>query len=123
MFKPLLKILSIDHQENAINAILEIDQNSEILSGHFPDQPVVPGASMLQIVKEVLAATLNESLVLKKADNIKFLSLVEPGTIDILRLELTYKLLNDDYVNITANLIAGETICMKLQGTFQVKGY
>jgi 3-hydroxyacyl-[acyl-carrier-protein] dehydratase len=114
--KPLFKILSLKHSDNAIDSVLEIDQLSDIFAGHFPDQPVVPGACMLQIVKEILADTLHKPLRLTKADNIKFLSLVDPST-QSLQLNITYQLANND-IKVLANLIAGEITCMKLQGTF-----
>lgn len=116
--EPLFKIISLNHNNNLVNAILEINQASEIFEGHFPDQPIVPGASMLQIVKDVLADALNSPLQLVKADNIKFLSLVEPSTNHQLQLDITYQLIEND-IKITAGLTAGEVVCMKLQGVFQ----
>lgn len=114
--KPLFKTLSLSHTEGQIDAQLQIDQQSEIFAGHFPDQPVVPGACMLQIVKEVLADTLKVNLVLARADNIKFLSLVEP-TAGSLQLNIGYQLA-DSNIKVTASLLAGETACMKLQAMF-----
>lgn len=115
--EPLFNILSLQHEESTINAILEIDEHNEIFAGHFPDHPVVPGACMLQIVKEILASALNKPLRLVKADNIKFLSLIEPST-QTLQLNIAYQLIDND-IKITANLITGEVVCMKLSGTFQ----
>lgn len=114
--KPLFKILSLNHAVGQINAALQIDQQNEIFAGHFPDQPVVPGACMLQIVKEVLADTLKSDLVLARADNIKFLSLVEPS-IALLQLSINYQQA-DDNLKVSASLMAGETACMKLQALF-----
>lgn len=116
--KSLFKILSLEKEENLVNAVLEIDQLNDIFKGHFPDQPIVPGACMLQIVKEVLAGALNKSLRLIKADNIKFLSLIEPNTAKILYLNIAYQLI-DNEIKVTANLLAGEVVCMKLQGIFK----
>ncbi|MDB5004282.1 MAG: FabA-like domain protein [Mucilaginibacter sp.] len=115
--EPLFKILSLNNEGSAINAVLEIDEHNEIFAGHFPDHPVVPGACMLQIVKEVLASALNMPLRLVKADNIKFLSLVEPST-QTVQLSIAYQLIDSD-IKIIANLMAGEVVCMKLSGTFQ----
>lgn len=114
--EPLFKIASLTHEGNSVSAILEINQLNEIFSGHFPDQPVVPGACMLQVVKDVLATSLNCSIRLIKADNIKFLSLVQPAT-GSLQLSIAYKL-TDNGLMVNAGLRSGEIICMKLQGTF-----
>ncbi|MDB4926061.1 hypothetical protein [Mucilaginibacter sp.] len=116
--EPLFNIISLNHEENTVSAALEIHQHNEIFEGHFPDHPVVPGACMLQIVKEVLEKTFAKSLRLVKADNIKFLSLIEPGNVSTLQLNLAYQLI-DGEIKINAGLMAGEVVCMKLQGTFQ----
>lgn len=114
--EPLFKIASLTHTGNSVNAILEIDQLNEIFNGHFPDQPVVPGACMLQIVKDVLATALNHSIRLVKADNIKFLSLVLPAT-ELLQLNIGY-IFTVNSITVNASLSTGEVTCMKLQATF-----
>ena len=116
--EPIFKILSITHGDNSVTAVLEIDQENEIFNGHFPDHPVVPGACMLQIVKEVLADALKVSLRLVKADNIKFLSLIHPSARS-LQLNIAYHVI-DTNIKVNASLSTGETTCMKLQGMFTV---
>lgn len=117
--KPLFKIISLTHTDGQIDAELQIDQQNEIFAGHFPDHPVVPGACMLQIVKEILADTVKADIGLLRADNIKFLSLVEPST-DLLQLNITYQQ-TDSGLKINASLLAGEIACMKLQGIFGLR--
>ncbi len=116
MVDPVFKILSARHSENTIVTLLEVDGGSDIFNGHFPDQPVVPGACMLQTVKEVLADTLKIPVRLIKADNIKFLGLVQPG-VDGLILEIAYQH-TDDIIKVNANLSVGEQVFMKMQGSF-----
>ena len=113
---PIFQIISVNADESTIIASVEIDINNDILKGHFPDQPVVPGACMVQLVKEVLADTLNKPLRLTKADNIKFLSLIEPST-GSLQLNINYQLSDSD-VKVSAALLSGEVTFMKLQGIF-----
>lgn len=114
----ILKIIELDHRENTILATIVINKNSEIFIGHFPGQPVLPGACMLQIIKEVLQSTLNISFRLKRADHIKFLSLINPGVHNSLQLMITYKSADDNNVDVTANLIAQNDICFKFKGSF-----
>jgi 3-hydroxyacyl-[acyl-carrier-protein] dehydratase len=113
---PLFKIISINADDNAVVASIDIDIDNEILKGHFPGQPVVPGASMLQLVKEVLATAIKKPVRLVKADNVKFLSLIEPSVVT-LQLNLAYQL-TDSNIKINATLSSGDITCMKLQGTF-----
>ncbi|EHQ30848.1 hotdog family protein [Mucilaginibacter paludis] len=116
----LYKIGSFDHQDGIIQASLEINEHHEILKGHFPGQPVLPGACMLQIVKEILENELNQNLRLKIATNLKFLQLIDPQKDNILQLTLNYKLTEDNEISITAGLSSAQTVCFKFQGVFAV---
>jgi 3-hydroxyacyl-[acyl-carrier-protein] dehydratase len=113
---PLFKTISINADDSTIIASVEVDIDNEILKGHFPDQPVVPGACMVQMVKEVLADVLHRPLRLTKADNIKFLSLIEPSA-KSLQLNISYQLLDND-IKVSAALQSGDITFMKLQGVF-----
>ena len=114
----LFKITLSDHQECIIKATLELNKNNEIFIGHFPGQPIFPGACMLQIVKEVLESTFNIPFRLKKADHIKFLTLIDPGIHNILQLTLSYSSTDNNNVYVIANLIAQKDICFKFRGSF-----
>ena len=117
----LFKVTSLDHQKNVITATLEIDKNNEVFAGHFPGQPVLPGACMLQIIKEVFESTLTISVRIKKADYIKFPALIDPRNNNILQLTLSYK--SDDTINfyVTADLTAQQKSCFKFKGSFVSK--
>ena len=114
--KPVFNILSVQYAGNSIEAILSVDAFSEIFQGHFPDQAVVPGACMLQMVKDLLAGTLKTQMRLLKADNIKFLNLITPAA-DSLQLKINYQQINGQ-LKVSANLVANEIVCMKFSGIF-----
>ena len=114
----LYKINSIAQNVGAIEASLEINKNNEIFKGHFPGHPVLPGACMLQILKEVLEGSLNNSVQLKKADYIKFLLIVDPARSNILQIKLIYKITDNNNIHVTASLIAEKDICFKFLGSF-----
>lgn len=116
MIQPVFKILFTERSESSIVTVLQVDAESDILRGHFPEQPVVPGACMLQTVKEILEDNFKTSLRLVKADNIKFLNMVELGA-GHLNLQINYQATDNEF-KVSASLTAAETICMKLQGTF-----
>jgi len=114
----IFSIDQITHENGAIKATLGINIRSEIFKGHFPDQPVVPGACMLQIVKDVLESVLKHTIRLKKADHLKFVSMIVPSLNDMAELAITYKLGAEDSINVTAKLIASDVVCFKFQGSF-----
>ena len=113
----LFHIISSDRQENVINAVLEMDNTNQIFEGHFHGQPVLPGACMVQLVKEVLEEHLNSMLKLEKADNLKFMSLIDPQKNNLLLLEINYAI-DESQVKATASLIAKDVVCFKFQGVF-----
>jgi 3-hydroxyacyl-[acyl-carrier-protein] dehydratase len=115
---PIFKILSINSTEGLISAALETDVNHPIFKGHFPDQPVVPGACMVQLVKEVLEKKLDASLQLKIANNLKFLSLIDPQITTSLQLQLTYSI-DDEQVKVNGDMVAEDMVYFKFQGIFE----
>ncbi len=114
----LFIIKALDHQEGAVKALLQINKGSEILKGHFPGQPVVPGACMLQLIREVLETAMSRSLQLEKAVNLKFITIIEPNFIYEIELSLSYQPIKKGGIIVTAKLTAGEVIFFKFLGNF-----
>src|SRR5476649_2186279 len=80
------------HQENCITAAFQFDSAHSIFAGHFPGQPVVPGACLLQMVKEVMQIITGSDLQLVNAHHLKFISLIDPSKNETLDMVLTHKL-------------------------------
>ncbi|GAB2986760.1 hypothetical protein GCM10027049_28110 [Mucilaginibacter puniceus] len=116
---PIFKILSINSTEGLISAALEVNVNHEIFNGHFPEQPVVPGACMVQLVKDVLEKRLNATLQLKIANNLKFLELIAPQLTTHLQLKLAYTI-EDELVKVHGDLVAEDVIYFKFQGMYSL---
>ena len=114
----LFKISKLEHNDGVIGATLDINKDCDIFKGHFPGHPVVPGACMLQMVKDVLEEALITSLRLKKAEHLKFIAMIDPGKTHSVHLGMSYKFIDEDSVNVGAKLITGEVVCFKFQGTF-----
>jgi|SRR6185437_2695309 len=116
----LFNITFSDHQEYTIHATLELDKNNEIFKGHFPGHPVLPGVCMLQMIKEVLEKTLTKDLMLTKADQIKFLRLIDPELDSSLQVAITYTTVEYNEIKVNASIIALNEICFKCKGIFLV---
>jgi len=113
----LFRIKNIAHEDGIILAVLRINPNSEILAGHFPGHPVIPGACMLQTLKEVLENALKIAILLKKADSLKFMRVIDPANTETVLLDIVYKFA-DEVINVTAKLSTDEIMCFKFQGSF-----
>jgi 3-hydroxyacyl-[acyl-carrier-protein] dehydratase len=114
----IFKIEGLQHDASQITASLNINKNSSIFEGHFPGQPVVPGACMVQLVKDVLEEVLHMPILLKKAGNIKFINMITPANNPTAKLTISYKLADDGNINVNANLFSGEVTCFKLQAVY-----
>jgi len=112
----IFEITGIKKDDGQIIAGLTINSRSEIFKGHFPGQPVVPGACMLQVVKDVLASALADTFRLKKAGHLKFVNMIVPGN-EVLLLNIVYKMDEED-LSVTAKLSSADVVCFKFQGLF-----
>jgi 3-hydroxyacyl-[acyl-carrier-protein] dehydratase len=115
----LFKIDKLEHTDNIVKADLSINPNSPILKGHFPGQPVVPGACMLQIAKEVMASALSPSLQLIKANQLKFINMIDPLKTASVQLEISYKFIEDE-ITITGKLSDSDRTYFKFQTVFYI---
>ena len=114
----LFNIDKITHGDGSILAVIGINPGSEILKGHFPGHPVVPGANMLQAVKDILEKTFGAPMQLKRAGHLKFMSLIDPENIAEVQIEISYRFEDDRNLNISAKLTNGDMVCFKMQGVF-----
>ncbi|MDR1331496.1 MAG: glycosyltransferase [Tannerella sp.] len=60
-----------------------------IYRAHFPGNPVTPGACIIQLCKELMEERLKRPLFLRKALNVKFLSVINPEECDTLQVDFT----------------------------------
>lgn len=113
------RIIKRDHQPGVITATLSVNKDHDILKGHFPGQPVVPGVCMMQMVREVLERNLEKSLRLSSADNMKFLSVLDPNRVGDIETSIAYSV-SDKNISINASLFSGSTIFFKLKAALEV---
>ncbi|MCQ2286190.1 MAG: hypothetical protein MJZ76_04875 [Bacteroidales bacterium] len=70
----LYNIVSENEKQVEVSFILD----SVILSAHFPERAIVPGACLIDIFRELIAHRENRPVRVCEAENVKFLQLVEP---------------------------------------------
>jgi 3-hydroxyacyl-[acyl-carrier-protein] dehydratase len=96
---------------------IRLNKEHAIFKGHFPELAVMPGVTMVQVVKETCEAILQRSLLMKSSKMIKFLSMVRPEEHPDLVVEVVIK--NDDTSwDVSGLLKNGETTFFKIKGTF-----
>lgn len=115
----IFRIIKTELGDGKIIAKINISPQSEIFKGHFPGQPVVPGACILQLVKDVLGDAVQKPLQLIKAEQLKFISMLVPGNEQELTMDIYYKILENGNYKTTAKLAVGDMVCFKFQGSFK----
>jgi len=69
---------SIEQREHIFWASCKIYSQHPVFQGHFPGKPVLPGAVMLQMIKELICVKLDSQVQFEKVSQIKFLKMICP---------------------------------------------
>ena len=109
-------VRSIVQEKGTVHAVLELNATHKIFGGHFPGQPVVPGACLLQMIKEVMQQVTGNTLRLSVAHNLKFIAPIDPGKNPVIALRITYAA----DLSISASFLYDEITCCKFNGVFVV---
>jgi len=115
----IFQIISTELSDGKTIAKINNNPQSEIFKGHFPNQPIVPGACILQLVKDVLEDAVQKPLQLIKAEQLKFISMLVPGNEQELTMDIYYKILENGNYKTTAKLAVCDMVCFKFQGNFK----
>lgn len=99
-----------------VKATVSLNPDHRIFAGHFPEIPVVPGVCMVQIVKEIMEVAHGKTYRMVEADNIKFLSIVDPRKNSTLEVSIQYAD-SESKISLNATLFAGSLIFFKLKAT------
>lgn len=104
---------------NEIKARLQLVESHEVFAGHFPGQPVVPGVCMMQAVKELAERQTGKKLSLVEADNMKFLSVLDPRVNSVIDATINVNESSGKYV-VNATLFAGTVTFFKLKAVLNI---
>jgi len=101
-----------------IEAQIELNPTHALYEGHFPGNPVVPGVCQVHMVKTILSDYLGHRVAMGEAKDVKFLSMIQPQSMNLLSCEITLQKLDEQAYKVTARLNHGDTTCMRLRATF-----
>jgi 3-hydroxyacyl-[acyl-carrier-protein] dehydratase len=111
------KSAAMTNGKTSISSQITIDKTHPIFNGHFPNQPIVPGVCMIQMIKEILENHLSSKLFFSSAGNIKFLSFINPEINNTLNVEISYSSSTLPF-DVEAQLFRGDIIFFKVKGRF-----
>lgn len=94
--------------------MLSINKSHDILKGHFPGQPVVPGVCMMQMIRELVELNIKRDLCIEEADNMKFLAIIDPEKTNEVEANISYSEA-DGKILLNATLFSGPVTFFKLK--------
>ncbi len=101
-----------------IRGCLKINWAHDIFSGHFPENPVLPGVVQVQMVTEVFNKAMNGNFILARASTIKYPNMVVPKICDILTIDIQVMKPDSSDYGINATLVHENLTFLKLKGHF-----
>jgi 3-hydroxyacyl-[acyl-carrier-protein] dehydratase len=109
---------SFKSENDSIEATIIFNETHPIFSGHFPGNPIVPGVIQVQIIKNLMEKKFEQNLILSQAKNIKFLSIISPVTHPQVEVSLRIQYIEDNSIQVHANIRSGENTFMKFSGIY-----
>jgi 3-hydroxyacyl-[acyl-carrier-protein] dehydratase len=110
-----------EYSATEIWAELFINADHKIFEGHFPNQPVVPGVCMMQMIKEIVEHVISKQTNLIKAAEIKFLAVINPQQNNLVHASIKMAADETGTINIVASLFKDELVHFKFKGQFGVQ--
>jgi 3-hydroxyacyl-[acyl-carrier-protein] dehydratase len=112
---------SIIQHESAVGSVkakIRIDKAHRIFDGHFPSVPIVPGVCMVQIILELMETSTGLPVGLATADNIKFLTVINPRQNTDIDVGIAYTGEAGNFA-VAATLFSGSVTFFKLKATLK----
>lgn len=94
------------HEESASRVHMQIKLNPEsvIFKAHFPGEPIMPGACIVQMVLELFMTWTKRDVEIAKVNNLKFLSVISPDEVLDLDVVIEIKREEEGQVSIKADI-------------------
>lgn len=112
----------MENHPGRYQALIELNEKHPIYQGHFPGMPVTPGVCLVQMVKEITSKILEKKLMMHKADQIKFMAIVNPFVNKELTLEITIKPLENEQWHCDSLAFHENIVFFKLKSNYHAIG-
>ncbi|KFF17956.1 hotdog family protein [Flavobacterium hydatis] len=120
VLKDFYKILSLENtSDSKYDAVILVNDKHDVFKGHFPDNPIMPGVCMIQIIKELSETITKSNLMMQTLSNVKFMALINPEVTPELRLELDVITTEDGLVKVKNTTYFNETVALKLSNVYK----
>jgi 3-hydroxyacyl-[acyl-carrier-protein] dehydratase len=97
---------------------VKINPTHPIFKGHFPDKPIVPGVTYIEMIREIMEIVIQGKLFLVESSNIKFLSITNPLVNDELTFNFSIMLKSHNRFFSKVLVSSENSIVIKFDGIF-----
>jgi 3-hydroxyacyl-[acyl-carrier-protein] dehydratase len=118
-----LFFIKSSHSEsvNKLTVQIEINPRHPIFAGHFPGNPILPGACTIQILKELVGEHLGRKVSLLKAVNIKYISFINPEKNNLIDFNIELKEMEHGNLSCNATINHENTVFCSFKGEFKTE--
>ncbi|MGG5576681.1 3-hydroxyacyl-ACP dehydratase [Myroides sp. C15-4] len=120
LIKDFYRIVSIQSVETDFQATIELNKDHAVFDGHFPDNPVMPGVCMIQIIKELVETTTNKRLFMQTVSNVKFMTLINPQVDQTLLVNFTVEE-KEELLKVKSSISFQDTLALKMSSVYTQK--
>ena len=110
-------IASAEEGTQSVNFQVRLNPESAIFKAHFPGEPIMPGACIVQMVQELYMMWTKRDVEIAKVNNLKFLSVISPDAVLDLIVVLEVKKEEEGKIHLKADVVDGQTDYTKMSLT------
>ncbi|MDR0660417.1 MAG: hydroxymyristoyl-ACP dehydratase [Prevotellaceae bacterium] len=120
LLKDFYTIINIQDSPDSYAIQVELNAKHDVYKGHFPEQPVVPGVCIMQLIKECVEGIKKQTLLYSQILSCKFISVVNPTADNIIEIALTLADEKDGCIKIQADILQKGQQTAKLKATLRI---
>ncbi len=110
-------VASAEEGTQSVSFQVRLNPESAIFKAHFPGEPIMPGACIVQMVQELYMMWTKRDVEIAKVNNLKFLSVISPDAVQELNVVLEVKKEEADMIHLKADVVDGQTDYTKMSLT------
>jgi len=109
----------VTKNDDSICYVITINKNHSIFKGHFPGNPVTPGVAQMDIVKELVALTVEKEVKMQSMPSCKFLVILNPNENADVTVELKFMETEDGTNKVSAVIRDEANNFLKMIGIYK----
>lgn len=120
MLKDFYYVKQLQTVENTHTVTVQLNEKHAIFDGHFPDNPIMPGVCMIQIVKNLVEEITQQQWSMAQVSNVKFMALINPFVSNVLDITISIQDLKEE-LKVKSSITHQGTPAFKMNSSYLLK--